>query len=75
MRDRFVFDPTTGEFFLLSAEGAWILRAILSGQAEADIETGLMERYDITRGTAMRDLEQFRLKLSRLGLIPEAQEA
>jgi len=73
-RDRFVFDPETGHFFLASAEGAWILRAIQSGLSEQDIEAGLIDRYGINRGTAMRDLEQFKLRLVRLGLIPKPWE-
>lgn len=74
LRDRFVFDRESGKFYLLSAEGTTILRAILAGRKDADIETELTSRYRITRGTAMRDLEQFRLKLIRLGLIPASKE-
>jgi len=58
----------------LSQEGTWILRAVLSGKADSEIETGLMDHYGISRGTAMRDLEQFRLRLARLGLIPDPEE-
>jgi len=74
IRDRFVFDPETGQFFLASVEGTWILRAIQSGLSEQDIEAGLIERYGINPGTAMRDLEQFKLRLVRLGLIPKSLE-
>jgi len=74
IRDRFVFDSESGEFFLLSAEGVWILRAIVSGQCSAEIEAELMKRYGINRGTAMRDFEQFKFRLMQLGLISEKQE-
>lgn len=74
IRDRFVFDKATGRFFLLSKEGAWILRAIMRGQSTPDIEADLMDHYGISRGTAMRDLEQFKLRLARLGLTAEPKE-
>lgn len=74
IRDRFVFDSESGEFFLLSAEAVWILRAIVCGQCSAEIEAGLMKRYGINRGAAMRDFEQFKYRLLQLGLISELQE-
>jgi|SRR6056297_1158943 len=74
IRDRFVFDQGTGRFFLLSKEGAWILNAILGGWRNPEIEAGLMEHYGISRGTAMRDLEQFKLRLARLGLTAAPKE-
>jgi hypothetical protein len=74
IRDRFVFDQATGRFFLLSKEGAWILTAIMHEQDEADTEAALMEHYGISRGTAMRDLEQFKLRLARLGLSAAPKE-
>lgn len=74
IRDRFVFDRASGRFFLLSKEGAWIVNAILGGRTNPEIEAGLMEHYGISRGSAMRDLEQFKLRLTRLGLTAAPKE-
>ncbi|MBN2906196.1 MAG: PqqD family protein [Rhodobacteraceae bacterium] len=69
-RDRFMFDPRSGMFFSISEEGAWILRQLIAGRNRRDVETGLVERYGIDRGAAMRDVEHFAARVGELGLIP-----
>lgn len=74
IRGQFAFSPCTGHFFRLSKEGGWILEAILAGKTDAEIESGLMDRYGVNHGTAVRDLEQFQIKLTRLGLVSKPEE-
>ncbi|WP_162300786.1 PqqD family peptide modification chaperone [Alkalilacustris brevis] len=68
--DRFVFDRVSGMFFAISEEAALILRSAWEGLDRDDIRNLLMQRFEIERGTAIRDTEQFLGKLKELGLLP-----
>ena len=68
--DRFVFDRASGMFFAVSKEAALILRSAWERLDRDDIRKLLMQRFDIERGTAIRDMEQFLGKLKELDLLP-----
>lgn len=57
-------------FFAVSEEAALILRAAWEGLDRDAIKDLLMHRFEIERGTAIRDTEQFLGRLKELGLLP-----
>lgn len=69
LRDRFVFVPHSGLFFGVSAEGAWILKSMMSGQSSTETIADLIRTFGVNRGTALRDLDQFHQRLLQLGLL------
>lgn len=68
--DLFVFDRVSGTFFSVSEEAALILKAVWDGRGHDEIEEMMIARFQIERGSGIRDIEQFLLKLGELDLLP-----
>ncbi|MGZ4961015.1 MAG: PqqD family protein [Limisphaerales bacterium] len=67
--DGFVFDPTTGNSFQVSATGLTILRGLVENQSDAYIVEQLAMDYDVTIDHALRDVSDFRGQLKKSGLL------
>ena len=61
----FLFDPATGDSYLMNVTGTVILRALQQGLDETAIVSRLVTEYEVEPQTAARDLADFleRLKL------------
>lgn len=65
----FLFDSATGHTYSLNQTATFILKRLIEGLTWEEI-TGLMiEEYDISEEAVSKDLEQFLLFLSELGII------
>ena len=62
----FVFDPTTGDSFLLTATGLVLLRGVQEGLDEARLTARLVERFDVDALQAARDVDDFLVQLRAL---------
>lgn len=71
LRDRFVFNKTTGAFFTTSEEGAFILRAAWRGLTRDEIEKEVTTEFDVSSAVAMSDTERFLLRLAEMNLLPQ----
>ncbi len=47
----FVFDPTTGDSFSLNKIGLEIIELLKQGKTDVEIVPGLLEKYDIDKGS------------------------
>ena len=67
--DGFVFDPTTGNGFQVSATELTILQGLMEDQSDAFIVEQLAMDYDVTIDKALRDVSDFRGQLKTSGLL------
>jgi len=65
----FVFDPTTGDSFGVSATGVIILKGIRDGLDDKKIAQRLADEFIVTLDDAGRDVADFRVQLKTLALI------
>jgi PqqD family protein of HPr-rel-A system len=59
----FLFDPTTGDSFLLNASGLVLLRGVQEGLDEAHLTARLVERFAVDPEQAARDVDDFLVQL------------
>ena len=64
----FVFDPATGDSFLVNRCGMLILRALGEGRNDKDVVHALTEEYEVAEEDAERDVADFRSQLKSLGI-------
>jgi hypothetical protein len=69
--DRFVFNSHTGEFYMLSPEGARALSMALDGAGADQISQELIETFGAEPTAALRDAEQFMARLKGLRLLEQ----
>jgi hypothetical protein len=65
----FVFDPTTGDSFHISATGLQIMKGMREGTDDRKIAQQLAETFEVTLENAMRDVADFRVQLKSLALV------
>lgn len=65
----FLFDSATGHTYSLNQTGTFILKRLIEGLAWEEIAGLMIEEYDISEEAVSKDLEQFLLFLSELGII------
>ena len=66
--DGFVFDPSTGDSYVINSTSAFILSALQDGLDESRIVQLLVETFDVTEAEASRDLADFLLRLHAMQL-------
>ena len=64
----FLFDTTTGHTYSLNPSGTFILKRLIKGIPLEDIKAAMAETYDTTEEVITRDLNQFMLFLTELGI-------
>ncbi len=64
----FLFDPRTGTTYSLNRTGTLLLRALADGSPPERLVERLLAACRVSRQAAVRDVEQFVLRLQRLGL-------
>ena len=64
----FVFDYCTGLTYNLNHTGIFILKQLLEGTPLAEITRALGNKYGISHGTAIGDLDDFLQQLASLNL-------
>ena len=65
----FIFDPNSGESFSVNATGKAILQMVSKGLSMKEIESSVMEEYDVDQKTFQRYMDDFAHTLRRLNLI------
>jgi PqqD family protein of HPr-rel-A system len=55
----FLFDPNTGESYSLNKTGREILALLTENPSRADLESNLLEKYDVDPGQLSRYLDDF----------------
>ncbi|HOG64600.1 MAG TPA: HPr-rel-A system PqqD family peptide chaperone [Spirochaetota bacterium] len=64
----FVFDPSTGNTFLLNETGIFILRKLVQGCARDAVVEALVEEYDVDAEQAGRDLADILIQMQEFGM-------
>ncbi len=64
----FVFDPATGNTYLLNDTGVLILNLMKKGSQKADIVRGILSEFETTESEAERDVSDFLIQMKELGL-------
>ncbi len=65
----FLFDPQTGESFLLNESGRTIFNELKQGTAEPAVGQKLQHQYDISEAEAQADMTDFIQQLRILQLV------
>lgn len=65
----FVFDPRTGDSFMVNQTGLTVMRGLQRGDSEAAIEVELTERFDVAVETARQDMGDFVNQLRHLQIL------
>ena len=65
----FVFDPTTGDSFLVNRCGLLILRALGEGKDDREIVKALTAEYEVEHEDLEREVADFRSQLKTLGIV------
>lgn len=64
-----MFDPTTGDSFVVNHAAIAILQNLQDGREELEVAEMLTERYEVTREQAIRDVTEFIARLNTLQLM------
>lgn len=67
--DGFVFDPSTGDSFVMNPTGLVILQGLQDGLDESQLARELGEQFDVTEDTALDDVTEFLSRLRVMHLI------
>ncbi|MCY1635980.1 PqqD family protein [Marinifilum sp. D737] len=65
----FLFNPETGDSFILNPIGKEILNQLKEGQSVTDIKQLLLERYDVDLVSLEKNMEDFLVILQHHGLL------
>jgi len=65
----FVFDPSTGDSFVLNQTGLIVLQGLQDGTEEMQIAREVAEQFDVTEEGAQRDVTDFVSRLKSMNLI------
>ncbi len=66
----FMFDPQTGESYLLNETGRQLLEGLKEGLGEEELAGLLEERWNLSSNQAGRDVAEFLQQLRLLRLLP-----
>ena len=61
-----MFDPTTGDSFVVNHSAIAILQNLQDGRDESEIAHMLVERYEVPLEQAIRDVTEFMARLNTL---------
>ncbi|MCB1173502.1 MAG: HPr-rel-A system PqqD family peptide chaperone [Leptospiraceae bacterium] len=64
----FVFDPSSGNTFVMNETALRILRALQADEATESIILDILEEYDVEQEQLKRDFADFRIQLNELGI-------
>lgn len=64
-----IFNPDTGESFTVNPMGAEIINYLKSGNSKQEIETKVLNKYNIDRSSFEKDLEDFTALLQNYSLV------
>lgn len=65
----FLFDPNSGESFSVNSTGKAILKQISAGKSSAEIESSILDEYDVDQKTFSRYMDDFAHTLRRFNLL------
>jgi len=65
----FLFDPNTGESFNLNKTGKLIFKLLAENRKQEEIETAVLEKYDIEAHVFQRYFDEFLMMLRQFNLI------
>ncbi|HIP43190.1 MAG TPA: PqqD family protein, partial [Aquifex aeolicus] len=65
----FIFDPETGNSFVVNETGLFILKKLREGNGEEEIVRDLTEEFEVDEDIARRDLYDFMEQLKILGIL------
>jgi len=65
----FLFDPNSGESFSLNSTGKEILQYLSKGMSISEIESSILDEYDVDQKTFQRYLDDFAHTLRKFNLI------
>jgi PqqD family protein of HPr-rel-A system len=65
----FVFDPATGDSFVVNESAALLIRGLQEGLDESRLTQRLTDRFDVDRDRAAADIDDFLLQLKTLRLV------
>lgn len=64
-----VLHKNSGQYFSLNLTSAVILEALMTGATICELVDRILDRFDIDRGTAEREVRSVVAEFSRLGLV------
>jgi PqqD family protein of HPr-rel-A system len=70
----FIFDPETGNSFVVNQTGLFILKKLREGLSEEEVIKALTEEFEVDENTARRDFYDFLEQLRILELIDTKEE-
>jgi len=65
----FVFDPETGNSYVVNQTGMFILTKLKEGKSEEEILRELVDEFEVDEDTARRDITDFLEQLKILGIL------
>lgn len=65
----FMFDPTNGDSFVVNQTAIFILQSLQDGRDESSTAHALVERFEVSLETALRDVAEFMARLKSLQLL------
>jgi PqqD family protein of HPr-rel-A system len=67
--DGFVFDPTTGDSYVLNPTGLAILQGLQDGVDEGQLARDLSEQFVVSEESALQDVSDFVTRLRSMQLM------
>ncbi len=67
--DGFVFDPTTGDSYVLNPTGLAILQGLQDGIDEGQLASDLSEQFTVSEDSALQDVSDFVTRLRNMRLM------
>ena len=71
----FIFDPATGCSYNANKTALMIINLIREGKQSAEIETVLLEHFDVGEEVLTRDIDFFFLQLQQYGLFERSADS
>ncbi len=65
----FVFDPSTGDSYLMNRVGTAIVRGLQQGRTEEDVVKDILKEFDCSEEKATRDVSDFTDRLKTMHLL------
>ena len=65
----FVFDPTTGDSYLMNRVGTAIVRGLQQGRTDDEVVQDILQEFDCTEEKATRDVADFTDRLKSMHLL------
>ncbi len=65
----FVFDPTTGDSYLMNRVGTAIVRGLQQGRSEDEVVQDILQEFECSEEKATRDVADFTDRLKTMHLL------